>query len=162
VFVADLDRDGVADSVIIERFTDNSLTRTRIRIAGSIQALHVGSGDTFPEVLDTADLNGDGVLDLLVADIDESAVWSGVLLVGPSRLEFAGLDARIPSSTTSYLWEPTEGHGECQQAVLPRVIRTAGRPSMISVAVGEARTAADCMTPRRDTLVLRGDRLRPR
>lgn len=105
VFFADLDCEGGVDSVFI--------TRTQIRVAGSIVALRVDNGENLPEVLDTADFNGDGVLDLLIVDVDQSSVWTGVLLVRRGNLTFAGLDARIPSTMTSYLWETTEGHGEC-------------------------------------------------
>ena len=161
VFVADLDNDHVADSIVIQRL--NEPFALQIAISGSIQAAYTTyDGDFFPEIVDTADLNLDGVQDLLIVDTGLSSVDSYVMLVRRGSLSLATRDKSLPVFTMSYGWDPTFGHGECRDSLLPRVIRTDQAPPMVSVARGEALTITDCLTPPRDTLVIWGNTLRPK
>jgi hypothetical protein len=158
--IADFDGDSSPDTLVVERVQSPGLLESRIAIRGSLRAELTVGGDNFPEILGVGDLNHDGLQDALLADVDESSVWSGVLLVSRSALRFAPLESSTPAGTMSYLWDTTEDHHRCLASVLPRIERGDAGSPVISVAVGQARAVADCMNPNRLRLRLVEDTLR--
>jgi hypothetical protein len=98
-----------------------------------------------------ADVNGDGIRDAVLADIDESSVVTVILLVKRDTLKLSPARNADVRRYVEYIWDPTAGQEACRNALLPRVERVAGR-LVVSTAYGEARDARDCANPQRRLL----------
>ena len=146
--IADFDGSGHPDTLRVERVREGRVLATRISLHGSINAERKVSGDSYPQVVDLVDLNGDGLLDVLLDDVDESSVWTGVLLVGRASLRFATLDPSTPPRTMSFIWPSSEAREACMSAITPSVEHVPGAAPVITVAINGAESAASCMTPR--------------
>ena len=157
--VADLDCDGIPDTVRVEWVDQGRKRMVAFRARGpGIHAELIADGDALPDLVEVADLDGDGIRDVVFADVDESSVHSEALLVSKDRMAFpvSVLDVR---KLQVYSWDPTEGQSDCLPHLLPRV-EAMGDQLGLSAAFGHASSKKDCMAPSRVLLVIVRDTLR--
>ena len=86
---AELDCDGLTDTITIRRTADGKdagLPQIVVNLGDS--RLHLSlETDGLPRILDAGDLDGDGVMDLLLGNADESVtIWPTIVLVKPDTL----------------------------------------------------------------------------
>jgi hypothetical protein len=156
----DLDHDGSLDTIVFYLSKQGGVRYAYVRVCGAtLSAVIRLLGDGAPEIVDYGDLDGDGVEDLLLADVDLDVIWAGALLVRPDSLTIAKPAASVSPEATWYGWDPTAGHGACRSELMPRIEALSDGTLVVSMASGEAITTADCMNPNRNRFRVFGDSL---
>ncbi len=119
---ADLDCDGVTDTITVDRIRDGP-DRGLPRVTASLNGrprrytLHT---DGLPTIVDAGDLDGDGIADLLLANADESiSIWPIVILVRPDSLVMP----RGMAAMGVYTFDPIANPHCDYRRLLPRIER---------------------------------------
>lgn len=105
VGLADLDCDGSVDTVRVEWIYKQGIPYAQTSVVGrELSGRSSGQTDQLPQLVSFADLNADGLRDIVVMYLDDSAVIGEVELVRRDGLRFPVADPALDWEHMDYVW----------------------------------------------------------
>ena len=141
---ADLNCDGTPDTITIVWAKEGGKSRPLITVAGSTARVsRVLEVDGLPEFAQFADVDGDGIRDILLATVDESTVFPAILLVKSEQLITPRDGAGVNWRELQYIWAEGEDPEACMKQVLPKMVMDSVGPTVI-VSTSSPRSPSSC------------------
>jgi hypothetical protein len=156
----DLDCDGRTDSLRVRWERVDGIDRPVFRLSGSLRGHLVATGDELPKFVGIGDVNGDGTLDVLLEESDESSVSANVLLVRGATLALATYESPGLREEATYVFHDVGWRSQCLDTLRPRIVGEADGRVVIDVATGGYNGPGDCDQPRRMRMWVLRDTLR--